>query len=159
MSACFIGAVCPLDISFEEAAVKVITMTDYEVAELLIGIQYIFDMYIDGAYEELPDGYDDMPIKTQALYFSPLFEELAGMTCKDYLLSLLKDVIDSDNDCWGTWTLNGRDYAFTGGISHGDDPSDVYQTMNLLAEIGITYDRWDTSIPLQSLLPNLHVGL
>lgn len=111
MGADFIGAVCPITRTKDQAITAIDTL-HYEDVINVVNEWAILDLLYDEAKEYVIEALADV-------YYAYL---------------------EGDRECT-TWTFGGIDHLITGGMSAGDPPTDIYTAVGIISALGITYDR------------------
>jgi len=97
----------------------------------------------DGWYEVAYDGNTEFLARfyTDAEKGLPdgerVTDEALLTIARDALGNALDTILNNPREVTGYRMPNGEEWWFTGGLSHGDPPTEAYEPMNLLGELGL----------------------
>lgn len=142
MGADFLLARCPVDHEWNDASERLQAMSNRDLFAAVCRADAT-------DVEEVPAGPDvdddGAPI-WDGWIETPEFAEAMG-ALRSELAEFLEEVYGGGNRELASMLFDGRGWVLTGGMSHGDSPTESYRLMYWLIETELTYDRWDLSEP------------
>lgn len=105
-----------------------------------IRLRHVFSTRLDAALSTLDEGDIGELFDQYVEWFDGPVPDDARATLRQEVMVAMEAVYFKASREVALVTLDGRDWLFTGGLSHGDHPTDIASSFYLLEELGQFFD-------------------